>query len=439
MLDALIGGGTALLGGLLGKSGAENAAESNAAAARYAADLAEKARKESKQALRDERIISASDLLFPGLFGGAMPFSQGGGVTYQPTPLPGQDQGQEQTQGFTPDGGATNIQPLTRHYEALPSWDEVFGSGIEGFRQVGGPTQAGKPYVVGEGGPEIFVPNQPGMVVPNPQMQATLMAPDQNTAPQGQPRRAAENPRQQPTPDNTPGVSQTQPPSNISDWMGGAVGPGGTGGGNGTGGQGQQQDQGGAQAGATATPDQQVDWQQTTPGSLSVAHIMDYLMNPGNLSPVAYQRAQEQANTGLNTALGAIQGGLAGRGVDPSSGLGQQLMQSAALSSAKQRSEAARDYSLAEEQLRRQDIQQGMANYLNFLSSVLGLSQARSAAAAGQAFPQVQPTAVNTNAPLAQGLGTAGSLLANYFAGQGGGGGGTPTIPEVDQVSYYQQ
>jgi hypothetical protein len=145
---------------------------------------------------------------------------------------------------------------------------------------------------------------------------------------------------------------------------------------------------------------------------------MDLLMNPGQLSPVAYQRAQEQANMGLNTALGAIEGGFAGRGLDPTSGMGQTLAQSAALSAGKQRSEAARDYSLAEESLRRQDVQQGIMNYMQFLNTVLGLAQARAAAAGGRGSPQVQPTATNTMQPIAQGLGTAGSLLANYFSGQ---------------------
>ena len=31
----------------------------------------------------------------------------------------------------------------------------------------GGPVQEGQPYVVGEDGPEMFVPNQSGTIVPN--------------------------------------------------------------------------------------------------------------------------------------------------------------------------------------------------------------------------------------------------------------------------------
>jgi len=41
------------------------------------------------------------------------------------------------------------------------------GKIIPGFLAEGGPAQAGKPYVVGEQGPELFVPRQSGTVVPN--------------------------------------------------------------------------------------------------------------------------------------------------------------------------------------------------------------------------------------------------------------------------------
>ena len=42
-----------------------------------------------------------------------------------------------------------------------------FGGIFGGFLQQGGPVRAGVPYIVGEAGPEAFVPNQNGRVVPN--------------------------------------------------------------------------------------------------------------------------------------------------------------------------------------------------------------------------------------------------------------------------------
>ena len=41
------------------------------------------------------------------------------------------------------------------------------GAIIPGFLASGGPAGAGKPYIVGERGPELFVPNMSGTVVPN--------------------------------------------------------------------------------------------------------------------------------------------------------------------------------------------------------------------------------------------------------------------------------
>lgn len=45
-------------------------------------------------------------------------------------------------------------------------------AGFGGFRADGGPVTAGTPYMVGERGPELFVPKQSGAIVPNGQAQA---------------------------------------------------------------------------------------------------------------------------------------------------------------------------------------------------------------------------------------------------------------------------
>ena len=44
-----------------------------------------------------------------------------------------------------------------------------FVKGLTG-KAIGGPVQAGQPYMVGERGPEMFVPNQSGSIVPNDKM-----------------------------------------------------------------------------------------------------------------------------------------------------------------------------------------------------------------------------------------------------------------------------
>jgi phage tail tape-measure protein len=43
-----------------------------------------------------------------------------------------------------------------------------------GTRAEGGPVSQGSPYIVGERGPEMFVPNQSGTIIPNHQMGATF-------------------------------------------------------------------------------------------------------------------------------------------------------------------------------------------------------------------------------------------------------------------------
>lgn len=51
----------------------------------------------------------------------------------------------------------------------------VTGSGVvpAGKKAAGGPVEAGRPYLVGEVGPEMFVPNTSGIIVPNDRLQAS--------------------------------------------------------------------------------------------------------------------------------------------------------------------------------------------------------------------------------------------------------------------------
>jgi hypothetical protein len=52
-------------------------------------------------------------------------------------------------------------------YEAQLTAVIIGGGGRYGHRASGGPVSAGRPYLVGEAGPELMVPGQSGTVVPN--------------------------------------------------------------------------------------------------------------------------------------------------------------------------------------------------------------------------------------------------------------------------------
>ena len=53
---------------------------------------------------------------------------------------------------------------------ALTKGQGLFGSLFAGFLANGGPAQAGRAYMVGERGPEMFIPRSSGTVIPNNQL-----------------------------------------------------------------------------------------------------------------------------------------------------------------------------------------------------------------------------------------------------------------------------
>jgi hypothetical protein len=72
--------------------------------------------------------------------------------------------------------GVINSIPTSRTFTMITNMNEVAASaanfGGSGFssnnrRAGGGPVAAGSTYIVGEGGPELFVPNQNGTIIPN--------------------------------------------------------------------------------------------------------------------------------------------------------------------------------------------------------------------------------------------------------------------------------
>lgn len=245
----------------------------------------------------------------------------------------------------------------------------IWGSGITA-RAAGGPVSAGQPTIVGEKGPELLVPQQPGTVIPNP----------------GTP-----NPDQPGPAPTSPGVggplTATPPPS-------------------------------GAMNGATATPMAPPGTGSASAGGLVVQRMMDYLKNPGQIDSSAYEREQEQVNQGLNYAQRGISGELAGHGVDPNTGYGQMLSQSAALNAMKMKNEANRDFTQMSETMRRTDIDRGTQSYLNFLSTIFGINNAR-ANTASSAGSNIIPQFGDPYAGWASFAGMAGQTLGDYFKSKG--------------------
>lgn len=255
-------------------------------------------------------------------------------------------------------------------------------SGLEA-RATGGPVAAGGAYLTGEEGPETVVPTPGSTTPPAPTPPTPGAAPPVGTL--------AVSPGTQPTPAAVPGAGTAT--TSV------ATGP-------------QAIDANGApiQTGASI-------------GGLAVGHVRNFLENPGQISSVGYERAQEQANQGLATGSRAVAGGLTASGIDPNTPMGQALMTAVAATAGKQRNEAARDYTLAEEAQRRADIGAATQTYINMLSTLFGYQGQQSAAAGSQPGVQVPVTSNPWQ--------IAGNALTQYASGKANQrkSGGSPTNP----------
>jgi len=443
---------------------AKKGADEQKEAAGTASGKASAARRDSMAALNNENVYSTSEWLFPGL---------------TPEPPKGEYyKGPITNTQYTDTGAGTARNPSLPRAEPGSGNSRPQRVPTGNYRAEGGPIEGQQPYMVGEEGPEVVVPEQDGMVIPNEGMpQGGGMPQDMEGAMgglpgMGGPEGGGEEMQQiimmivqaviqammQGGQGGPPGMGggmeggmpqegMGQPDMGMDPMaaMGGGAPPmeGGMGGempiprargGPISRGQryrvGEQGPEAVVPMGGAQPPQAPPNTYQATPpitqsqqyGSLgegAVDRSTRMMETPGQLSSIAYERDQEQANQGLNTLTQATQGSLTGGGVDPNTPMGQSLTQSAVLSHNKQRNEAARDYSLAQESLGREDIQTAMNNYANMLQLVFGLQGMRSTAAAGTAFPQVEP--IDTYAPYARGISALGYNLNEYFKGRKGG------------------
>ena len=351
-----------IIGGVMAARGQKQAQEKAQKASQAKTNLA-------MSQLSPEHLASLSQTYFPGL------------LSKQPA----------QSQVSTTGAPAFSQGPITSS-SALDDTSSSF-KGIPA-RAAGGPVTAGQPYVVGEQGPEVITPTTGGTVTPNQgetpptappaTPDQTAIAPSVPTVPGNM--KSAGPVLQQKGLGDTPAVGGPPPTMNASTPPAGVLG-----------------------STSFATPVGQ------TAGEMAVSSMVNYFQHPGQISSVGYEREQEQANQGLNFAHRAIGGTLSSSGVDPNSGYGQMLGQSAVLNAMKLRNEANRDFTLVSESMKRQDINTATQTYLQFLGSVFGLGSNQANTVVGSSENVHVPT-TDPNAGLWNGVTTAGQTLGDYFA-----------------------
>jgi hypothetical protein len=149
------------------------------------------------------------------------------------------------------------------------------------------------------------------------------------------------------------------------------------------------------------------------PGEAFTGHLMNLALNPGQLNPAAYERAQADANQALNASTLGVQGALTGRGWDPNSPMGQMLIQAGVNTAQTARNKALQDFTMMEEDLYRQDLGQFFNTYMGGLSTLLGMGGAQSNSAMLSGFsPASNPNAGATEA----GQNAAATGVAAYAA-----------------------
>lgn len=377
--------GASIVGGYLSKKGADKAAD----ASQLGAKLTEQARQEAKRYVEPGNIYKMSQWMFPGLLPDPKSKSsnQVGGQAYFSDPYQSTGDPKEHAKVSDLKQALVNAQNMPSHgiwkglqekavSQAQSDLTDYAASQINPDppqMAQGGQLQAGQTAIVGEQGPELFQPAQAGTVVPN---QGIVSGPGGGggvTIPPPQP--------------GVPGPTQPDPVISQEDTYGTSPNQVWAG-------------------GAAPTP--------ASYGEMAVQAGQNFLENPGQLDTTSYERTQEQINQGLQTNTQALMGALTGMGVDPRSGLGQTMLQSATRQSNIMRNEASRNLVQQEEALRRTDIQTGMTAYQNFLNQVFGIVGTQAGVAGQAGFPSTP--AINPYEGIATAITAGGSMFGDYFA-----------------------
>ncbi len=399
--------------------------------------LQENARQESMATLQQNNIFATAAWMFPGLLGpsagaagnfqnlassavaqhlgptgstlagGQAPSSFTGAPppsgaptptpTSAPQPQPGQPAPTENPAVATP----VQLEPPTPHV-FQPSPMPVPPNRQVPARATGGSLQPGQQTLVGEQGPEVVTSPGGGTVAPGP----------------------VQGPTPGPT---TPPLPNPVDPIITGDTGTGLMAPAGTGGDGrddpldgradsreppvdtGIGVFGEQMSEKIRQA--RSIPQNQPS-QFDSFGEAVVGQNEQLARNPGDLTSAPYERQQEEANRALQMATMAVSGQMSQSGVDPNSPMGQSLMMAATAAANRQRSEAGRDFDLASEALRREDIDRATGAYINMLQTVFGLQGMRAQAAGGQGFTPISP--INPYSGMATNIAQLGVNLQNY-------------------------
>lgn len=157
-----------------------------------------------------------------------------------------------------------------------------------------------------------------------------------------------------------------------------------------------------------------------------ISNILGLVSNPGQLSTVAYERGQEQAEM-LRRGISAQFGNEFGRsGISAKSGVSDLVQLAALLNAANRRNENLRDFTQLEEGFRRQDISMGQQLFQSILNQVFGMQEARANTELGAANLSSQNPVPDPTAAFLQRLGMAGML----YGATGSKGSGSSAAPD---------
>jgi len=164
----------------------------------------------------------------------------------------------------------------------------------------------------------------------------------------------------------------------------------------------------------------------TSAGGQLAQQATNLLTNPGQITPIAYERGQANANVMQNALMQALGAGAGSAGIDPASGIQGANVLAGLLGIGAERRNQLNDFTQLSEQLKRSDISLG-GQLVDFMTNTgLGVARDRANTYLSQLGGQQDAYGafMKMGNPMAGAIANVGNMFMNSGIGQSSGGGG---------------